>query len=567
MITYFVNKNNIEKLAMPKEKSKNKISPVIVELTEEIGFVTQVSGTGIVVLCNTKILHKTMDSDDSPRMPAGLIGAIVKIKVNKGFVYATVREIRQHEENTDDVKHVLMYLDYLGQGVRAPYSPTGIDFNRGISDFPTPGHLVYEVSYDDLEAIFGINDTNHFHIGTVYPQHTTPASIMTDNLLGKHFAVLGSTGTGKSCTVALIIHRIVERMPKSHIIILDPHNEYASAFSECGVHFDTSNLRLPYWMMNFEEHVEMFIGIRRTLEREVEIDILRRCLLAARVDAATDLQGEKITVNSPIPYKLSFLREYLDKSMGKLDNPEKLMPFLRLKAKIEELKRDVRFAFMFSGMLANDNLKEVIKNLLRFPVDNKPVSTIDLSGVPTEIVNVVVSMISRLVFDFAVWSKGEDARPILLICEEAHRYVPTSEDAVFGSTKKAIERIAKEGRKYGVSLGLVSQRPADVSESALSQCGTIFAMRMNNERDQKFVAAVMPEGSKGALSSLSSLQNREALVVGEGVKSPVRVLLDKLEEYKRPSSANPVYSEDWLKDIKNDDFIVDTIENWRNQGR
>lgn len=552
---------------MSRNTPNKETHPAIVELPREIGFVTQVNGRDTVVLCDINALNKTLDVDDSSRLPAGQIGAIVKIKVNKGFVFATVREITRQEESTGPVQHVLMHLDYLGQGVRAPYSPTGVNFDRGIADFPVPGQLVYETSYDDLDAIFGVNDTNHFHIGTVFPQHVTPASIKTDNLLGKHFAVLGSTGTGKSCTVALIIHRIVERMPKGHIIILDPHNEYASAFADCGMHFDTSNLRLPYWMMNFEEHVEMFIGIRRTLEREVEIDILRRCLYAARVDAATNMQAEKITVNSPIPYKLSFLREYLDNSMGKLDNPDKLAPFLRLKAKIDELKRDVRFSFMFSGMLAHDNLKDVIKNLLRFPVDNKPVSTIDLSGVPSEIVNVVVSMISRLVFDFAVWSKGEDSRPILLICEEAHRYVPTSEDAVFGSTKKAIERIAKEGRKYGVSLGLVSQRPADVSESALSQCGTIFAMRMNNERDQRFVAAVMPEGSKGALAALSSLQNREALVVGEGVRAPVRVLLDKLDEYKRPSSGNPTYSEDWQKEIENDDFIMETIENWRNQGR
>ncbi len=552
---------------MTKKTASKKTNPVIVEIPKEIGFVTQVSGKDTIVLCDVNELNKSRHADDSSRLPAGQIGAIVKIKVNKGFVFATVREITRQEESTGPVQHVLMFLDYLGQGIRAPYSPTGVSFDRGIADFPTPGQLVYEVTFDDLDSIFGVNDTNHFHVGTVFPQHITPASIKTDNLLGKHFAVLGSTGTGKSCTVALIIHRIVERMPKGHIIILDPHNEYTSAFAERGEHFDTSNLRLPYWMMNFEEHVEMFIGIRRTAEREVEIDILRRGLYAARVDAATNIQAEKITVNSPIPYKLSFLRDYLDHNMGMLDNPDRVTPFLRLIAKIDELKRDVRFSFMFSGMLAHDNLKDVIKNLLRFPVENKPVSTIDLSGVPSEIVNVVVSMISRLVFDFAVWSKGDDARPILLVCEEAHRYVPTAEDAVFSSTKKAIERIAKEGRKYGVSLGLVSQRPADISESALSQCGTIFAMRMNNDRDQKFVAAVMPEGSKGALSSLSSLQNREALVVGEGVRAPVRVLLDKLDENKRPSGGNPTYSEDWQKDTENDNFIKDTIENWRNQGR
>ena len=539
----------------------------MLEVPKEIGFVTRASGQDTVVLCDINELNNSTGGDDSSRLPAAQIGAIVKIKVNKGFVFATVREITRQDESTGPVQHVLMYLDYLGQGVRAPYSPTGVSFDRGIVDFPVPGQMVYEVSYDDLEAIFGVNDTNHFHIGTVYPQHVTPASIKTDSMLGKHFAVLGSTGTGKSCTVALLIHRIVERMPKGHIIILDPHNEYASAFSDCGEHFDISNLRLPYWMMNFEEHIEMFIGSRRSVERELEIDILRRCIYAARVDAASNIQADKITVNSPIPYKLSFIRDYLDTSMGKLNNPDKMAPFLRLKAKVDELKRDVRFSFMFSGMLAHDNLKEVIKNLLRFPVDNKPVTTIDLSGVPSEIVNVVVSMISRLVFDFAVWSKGEDSRPILLVCEEAHRYVPTSEDTVFSSAKRAIERIAKEGRKYGVSLGLVSQRPADISESALSQCGTIFAMRMNNERDQRFVAAVMPEGSKGALASLSSLQNREALVVGEGVRAPVRVLLDKLDEPKRPSGCNPKYSEDWQKDVEDDSFILEAIENWRNQGR
>ncbi len=552
---------------MHKKTQKKATKPTTVEVPREIGFVTMVNGRDTTVLCNINELNKSRDLGDSPLLPAGQIGAIVKIKVNKGFVYATVREITRQEETTGPVKHVLMHLDYLGQGIRAPYSPTGVNFDRGITDFPVPGQLVYEVSYDDLESIFGVNDTNHFHIGTVFPQHVTPASIKTDNMLGKHFAVLGSTGTGKSCTVALLIHRIVERMPKGHIIILDPHDEYAAAFQDCGVHFDISNLRLPYWMMNFEEHVEMFIGKRQSMEREVEIDILRRCIYAARVDASTNLQTEKITVNSPIPYKLSFLLEFLDNNMGMLNNPEKLTPFLRLKAKIEELRRDVRFSFMFSGMLAHDNLKDVIKNLLRFPVENRPVSTIDLSGVPSEIVNVVVSMISRLVFDFAVWSKGEDARPILLICEEAHRYVPTAEHTVFGSARKAIERIAKEGRKYGVSLGLVSQRPADVSESALSQCGTIFAMRMNNERDQRFVEHVMPEGSKGTLAALSSLQNREALVVGEGVRAPVRVLLDKLDEQKRPSSGNPEYSEDWQKEIEDDGFILDTIENWRNQGR
>lgn len=252
--------------------------------------------------------------------------------------------------------------------------------------------------------------------------------------------------------------------------------------------------------------------------------------------------------------------------MGKLDNPETLTPFLRLRNKVDELRKDTRFSFMFSGRLVNDTLSNIIGNLLRVPINNKPVSTIDLSGVPSEIVNVVVLVISLTVFDFAVWSRGQDARQILLVCVEAHRYVPTKMSTRFNSTKKAIEWIAKEGRKYGLSMGLVSQRPADVSGSALSQCGMIFLMRLNNERDQNFVSHVMPEGSEGSLSALSSLQNREVIAVGEGVEAPVRLMVDKLEESHLPSSENPSYSADWHMGLEDPYFVDMKIDNWRRQG-
>jgi hypothetical protein len=395
-------------------------------------------------------------------------------------LFVTVRDIKALRSEGQILNKVEMCLDYLGHGIRAPMTGKGMIFDRGVADFPLPGQPIYPVLLEDIEGIFGDNDSNHFHLGNVFPQYITPASINIDALLGKHFSILGSTGTGKSCTVALLIRRIVERLPDAHIIMLDPHNEYETAFSDCAQHFDINNLRLTYWMMNFEEYVEMFIDAYSSKDRMIEIDVLRRCLYEARVDNNENISSELITVDTPIPYKLSFMMAYLDQEMGKLDNPETLTPYLRLKNKIDELRRDTRFGFMFSGMLVNDTLNSIIGNLLRFPVNNKPVSTIDLSGVPSEIVNVVVSVISRTVFDFAVWSRGNDARPILLVCEEAHRYVPTDNSTIFNSTRKAIERIAKEGRKYGVSMGLVSQRPTELSGSALSQCGTIFAMRMNN---------------------------------------------------------------------------------------
>ena len=539
-----------------------------IEPTREIGFITEVSGRDIKAMCDLEVLRNMSNADsEEAEFSPGQIGTILKIKVTKGFLFVTVREVVGQPSRDGVLKTVRLDLDYLGHGIKAPMTETGMIFNRGVTDFPIPGQSVYPVSLKDIEGIFGDNDSNHFHLGHVFPQHLTPASINIDSLLGKHFAVLGSTGTGKSCTVALLIRRIVERLPHAHIIMLDPHNEYEKAFSDCAEHFDINNLRLPYWMMNFEEHVEIFIGTYNGRSRMIEIDILRRALYEARVDNNDTLPAEQITVDTPIPYKLSYLKSYLKEEMGKLDNPETLTPYLRLSNKIEELRRDTRFGFMFSGMLVNDTLNSIIGDLLRFPVDNKPVSTIDLSGVPSEIVNVVVSIISRTVFDFAVWSRGADARPILLVCEEAHRYVPTDNSTIFSSTRKAIERIAKEGRKYGVSLGLISQRPADVSESALSQCGTIFAMRLNNERDQKFVSHVMPEGAEGSLNSLSSLQNRELLGVGEGVEAPVRLLVDKLDEEHLPSSGSPSYSVDWQIGLDDVDFVKNTIETWRRTGQ
>ncbi len=556
-----------KRLESQSDKEMSTLELREVEPVREIGYIAEVSGNGVKAVCNLKTLRDMSDIDSGEaEFSPGQIGTILKIKVSKGFLFVTVRDVIAIQEQGKILGKVEMRLDFLGHGIRAPMTETGMIFDRGVTDFPIPGQPVYPVTLADVEGIFGDNDSNHFHLGHVFPQHITPASINIDALLGKHFSILGSTGTGKSCTVALLIRRIVERLPDAHIIMLDPHNEYETAFSDCAMHFDINNLRLPYWMMNFEEHCEMFIGYN-SKDRMIETDVLRRCLFEARVDNNEHISPELITVDTPIPYKLSYMMAFLDQEMGKLDNPETLTPYLRLKNKIDELRRDTRFGFMFSGMLVNDTLNSIIGELLRFPVNNKPVSTIDLSGVPSEIVNVVVSVISRTVFDFAVWSRGNDARPILLVCEEAHRYVPTDNSTIFNSTRKAIERIAKEGRKYGVSMGLVSQRPAELSESALSQCGTIFAMRMNNERDQRFVAHVLPEGAEGSLNSLSSLQNREALAVGEGVEAPVRLLVDKLEKEHLPSSGSPSYSVDWQKGLEDPDFVDQTIEIWRKAGQ
>ena len=240
---------------------------------------------------------------------------------------------------------------------------------------------------------------------------------------------------------------------------------------------------------------------------------------------------------------------------------------MRVKTKIEEIKSDPRYTFMFSGMMVADTMGSFLSRIFRLPGEGKPISIIDVSGVPSDITSVVVAVLSRMVFDYAIWSRNEPQRPILLVCEEAHRYVPSERNAHKSSVGKILGRIAKEGRKYGVSLGLITQRPSDLAEGVLSQCGTIIAMRLNNERDQAFVKAAMPEGARGFLDTIPALRNRECIVCGEGVSIPIRVAMDDLEANKCPASSDPVFSQLWQEAGGEDEIITRVIKRWRSQGK
>jgi DNA helicase HerA-like ATPase len=385
-------------------------------------------------------------------------------------------------------------------------------------------------------------------------------------MLGKHFALLGSTGTGKSTSAALILHRICQMAPEGHIVMVDPHGEYSAAFKGTGEIFDVGNLAMPYWLMNFEEHCEVFITSSGA-ERQMDCDVLAKCLLAARAKSRASEGITKLTVDSPVPYLLSELINIIQLEMGKMDKSGTSAPYMRLKTKIEELRADPRYTFMFSGMLVSDSMATFLAKIFRLPGGGKPISIIDVSGVPSDITSVVVAVLSRMVFDYAIWSRDEAQRPILLVCEEAHRYIPSDRMTSGAAVRKILERIAKEGRKYGVSLGLITQRPSDLAEGVLSQCGTIIAMRLNNDRDQAFVKAAMPEGARGFLDTIPALRNREAIICGEGVAIPIRVALDDLEAEKRPASTDPVFSDLWRQSGGEAQILERVIKRWRNQGR
>jgi len=218
-------------------------------------------------------------------------------------------------------------------------------------------------------------------------------------------------------------------------------------------------------------------------------------------------------------------------------------------------------------MLVADTMTAFLAKIFRLPSDGKPMSIIDVSGVPSDVTSVVVAVLSRMVFDYAIWSRNETQRPILLVCEEAHRYIPSSTIGSGQSVRKILERIAKEGRKYGVSLGLITQRPSDLAEGVLSQCGTIIAMRLNNDRDQDFVKAAMPEGSRGFIDSIPALRNRECIICGEGVAIPIRIALDTLADEKRPASSDPLFSKLWQDSGGEEEMLERVVHRWRSQGR
>ena len=526
-----------------------------------IGRVMAIAGSDSQIVLDLQVLHSLATHDDPTLAAAGQVGSLVKIKLGRAWLLASIRTVRLEAGET-----VLAAVDYTGEGDEERLSGRLYNFRRGITRYPTPGVEVHATTTEDMRQIFAADSRAHIEIGTVYPTREIRGALYIDAMLGKHFALLGSTGTGKSTTAALILHRICEVAPEGHIVMIDPHGEYSTAFARNGALFDASNLQLPYWLMNFEEHCEVFVTVGGP-EGQGDRDILAKCLLAARAKNRLAETIGKITVDSPIPYLLSDLTSALVAEMGKLDKATDTAPFSRLKNKIEEVKSDPRFAFMFSGMLVADTMAQFIGRIFRLPSEGKPISIIDVSGIPSEITSVVVALLSRLVFDFAIWSKGEQRRPILLVCEEAHRYIPNEANAQGSVVGDILGRIAKEGRKYGVSLGLITQRPSDLAEGVLSQCGTILAMRLNNERDQNFVRAAMPEGARGFLDAIPALRNREVIVCGEGVSIPIRVSLDTLEERRRPASEDPLFSDLWTQTGGEEEAIARTITRWRCQGR
>ncbi len=489
-----------------------------------------------------------------------IIGGLLAVPTAVGTAIAVVHAMREGRRGED---RGVLELQLLGELVGDAEAPV---FRRGISRYPHLAAPVRPAQVSEERAVYAVGDRAAIRLGHLRYDPGVPVSVLVDDLLGKHFAVLGSTGCGKSSAVALLVSRLVEHYPHAHVLVIDPHDEYAAAFGERALVLDPTSLELPYWLLTFEE-LAAILAPGDDERTYAERAILKDTVLRARQRACGDAEtAELVSVDVPIPYRLSQLEELINERLGTLDKPEGAAPYRHLLARLASARTDPRYEFLFPKLSVRDNLAAILGQLFRIPADDRPVTVLNTSGMASEIVDVVVSVLCRLVFEYGLWSDRRRVRPVLLVCEEAHRYVPNDPALGFGPSRRAIDRLAKEGRKYGVSICLVSQRPAELSASALSQCGTVFAMRLSNERDQNFIEKVLPDGSAWMLRALPALAAGEALVIGEGVPVPVSVRLDPLPPERRPASATPSFSRIWERPPEDHRGLLEaTIRRWRRQ--
>jgi hypothetical protein len=462
-------------------------------------------------------------------------------------------------------------VDLLGEIRRTDNGFT--QFQRGITGYPVVGDRVELLGSEGLRAVYDTSGADTINIGQLQQDSSIGAYVKVDEMLRKHFALFGTTGVGKSSGVAVILRQVLAAKRNLRIFLIDPHNEYARSFRDQAQVLNPRNLKLPFWLFNFEETIDVFFRGRPGLEEEVEI--LSQVIPLAKGMFANahggggqtlrkiDPGGTAFTVDTPVPYRLSDVVNLIDERMGKLENRSSTTKYSRLISRIEAVRKDLRYAFMFDNAnVGGDTMVEVLSQLFRLPPNGRPMTVMQLAGFPAEVVDSVVSVLGRMAFEFGLWSDG--AAQLLFVCEEAHRYAPADKSIGFGPTRKAVSRIAKEGRKYGVFLGLVTQRPAELDATIISQCSTLFAMRMANDRDQGVIRAAVSDAAASLLAFVPSLGTREAFAFGEGVQLPTRLRFSRLDAEFIPKSES-LSSGERIDAMDNIDtaFIEKVVERWR----
>ena len=550
-----------------------------------IGTIVEVDGSHIVAELKPRIteLSRIYGGDT---YPIGQFGSIVKIHFGRRIIFAFVGRLRMKAEyelergiaSQSGGDERVIEADLFGEGEwlkeGEPWAGGWrLTFDRGVATYPLPQQTVYLTPKRELRYIYGHGDGPALHLGEHVGTGGTKCFAEMNELLGKHAAVLGSTGTGKSATVAAVLHSLLERggeaelkawMPR--IVVLDPHNEYSAAFpGHQKLSTDDGSLNLPYWLLNFNETIALLIG-KTEFVATSQANIVKKALLGARLEGAEilGLDSSRITVDSPVPYKLAKFASNVE--ADKPPQASRQEPHNSILEKLDVLRRDARVEFLMREWngASQDPFPVILAQLLSGTGQPK---VVDLSGVPNEVAGVSSAVIARTLFNVKVWQTPDERQkdPILLVCEEAHRYVPNRGEAQYEAAQDAIRRIAKEGRKYGVGLLLVSQRPSEVEATVLSQCNSWVILRISNDADREHVRAILPDSMAGLTKMLSGLRRQEAIFVGQAAVIPSRILVRSLSFEQLPRSNDIDFNEGWQSVAVSEQQLAKIAERWRYQ--
>lgn len=466
--------------------------------------------------------------------------------------------------------HLLPLGEIDGQG----------QFLRGVRHYPSVGAEVHVVGSAQVRTIFEKYRDQQFSLGHLHTHPDLDVCLDPTRMFGRHFAILGQSGSGKSWTVASLLQRTIKVMPRAHIILLDLHGEYCwhdddgnlqSAFDPAIMHYvDARQLEIPYWLMTYSELIDLLID-RDDPNASTQIALLRETIRDLKKKANPELFAQGMSIDSPVYFSLAEMYQYFKAAnsqksdFGKTKGPL-YGQFDEFLVKLQSRFNDSRYDFLLKPKVRNssESLTGLLREFVGLGHDKRQITVIDLSAIPFDVRPTISAQIGRLAFEFNYWNPRYQEFPILLVCEEAHTYIPRASGTRFEGTRLSMERIAKEGRKYGVSLGVVSQRPHELSETVLSQCGTFLCMRMSNPDDQRYIRDLVPEGERDLIDILAALGRGEVMALGEAVPLATRF------QFRRPEPAPRSEDVDFYRHWRSgpDDLDVDEIvSRWRLQRR
>ena len=465
-------------------------------------------------------------------------------------------------------------------------------FSRSFIDVPDIDALCFSLEDRNLEFFMGLlskaaESKKALDLGTYTLDPNATAYLDGDKFFQRHAALLGSTGSGKSWTVATILERVKE-LPSANAVVFDLHGEYANLSYASHLRVagpddigrsDASLLYLPYWLMNSEELQAMFID-RSEFSAHNQVLVFQDQVMASKrqflEQAGKRDIVQALTINAPVPFSIEQVMAAINEMNEEMEQGSRGMKqgkffgqFSRLLVRLSAKLKDKRYGFLFQAPEAlhtYEALHAIARQLMDWVGENRRVKVIDFSEVPPDVLSVIVGLVARLIFQIQFWTPPASRVPIALVCDEAHLYLPqrSEADAPERRALENFERIAKEGRKYGVALLVVSQRPSDVSDTILSQCNNFVALRLTNGQDQDKVRRLMPDSLEGFMDMLPVLDIGEALIVGDAVLLPSRVQITPPSI--KPLSATIEFWTEWSKAGRSP-ALVQAVENMRRQSR